>query len=97
MDSNTTSFWLQIRGHVSASWDRISYALVTRTWARVALWLTIMVAATSLTESGLDALARFGSRLALICLGLAMLELSAAAVVWMWRRLRRRRRGGVER
>ncbi|MDH6284583.1 hypothetical protein [Prescottella agglutinans] len=99
MDSNTTSFPLQVRRSTGAVMDRVGHALTTRTRARVVLWLTMMIAAASLSESGISSLARFGSRLALICLGLAVLELAGAAVVWAWRRLRlrhRRRRGGVD-
>lgn len=71
--------------------DHVGGALTT-TRGRLVLWLAILVLSASLSETGSAKLGQAGSRMAAAMIVVVALEIAGAALVWSWRRLRRRKR-----
>lgn len=66
-------------------------ASLTTTRGRLVLWVTVLVLSASLSETGSQRLGDGGVRMAALMLAVIALELTVAAVRWLWRRFRQRR------
>ena len=68
-------------------------ASLTTARGRLVLWVIILVLSASLSETGSQRLGDGGVRMATLMLAVIALELAAASIRWLWRRLRQRRAG----
>lgn len=66
-------------------------ARLTTTRGRLVLWVIVLVLSASLSETGSQRLGDGGVRMAALMLAVIALELTVAAVRWLWRRFKQRR------
>lgn len=64
---------------------------LTTTRGRLLLWIIVLVLSASLSETGSQRLSDSGVRMAALMLAVIALELTVAAIRWLWRRFKQRR------